>query len=277
MIQACLPEDKRITIDEFICTAIDSHARYCIDNCEPFNARTADGLIERGTNDSYWIYRLDKTRNQKDAVTGLPRKRISVVRPRLSGVHPSGDEVRVLWSELSLGKIRIVCQIYEHPYLGFIERYLYAYDDTSAKHISFEANRMRILEMIPINIFADINLILKVKTLPGGDTFTLFPCNFPFQPAMLLPRMWMMKYCDFAAIGSHYSGTPLSLDSVSIILPHDIGAITDEVAAAVEGFSLRHPSNLLIELATDPTLNQDEIDVVMKIILFLGIEIMPSR
>jgi len=267
LIQAMRPERERISVDEFIWNAI-VRCGYAasVEESEADCMGTIslnDGAIERGEYDyaTPWIPKAGKWV-------------YVLLDARQSTVHPSDPEIHVMGVSLYFD-VSVRCQGYvrvEHlcdlPNVPYIERYIRALDPSTNEWISWNENRMRILEMIPREIIAANNMGFKIRRDPKPKSFTLFPHDFPHQSPIILSRKWVRAHCNVAAAAKvEFDGCVCG-----VTMP-DVGPITVVVIRIVESLPSGCCGNIITTLHDEPFLDQDGIDVIVKIIHFLGLEI----
>jgi len=284
-IQALTPEKERVSIDEFIWNAIT--------NC-------AAGFPDK------------KVRQFALKKGYLERNSTHMYQRRHFGTHALGvitDEPSSLnrgafltWVGVALDTMSINCaswQSRKDTKIRFDEKFISACDRTK-KSIPFAENRMLILESIPLCIIQGCRSS-QFKTRETSESFILFPHNYPHhQQPIALARKWVVEYCDLARLCQNDEGNPL-LGPIECTLPTFINGITDNVASALDYISsdLRFdpgsgsdfaPSPIAIGARQSPiailstswidpitqaevSLNQDEFDVAIAILQYLGVEI----
>lgn len=203
-----------------------------------------------------------------------------------STVHNPEDNIKLIWTGLKIqtgsddGDLTIGCHGYSYP---DNDRFMYACYHRRAKYISFAANRMSILELIPFHIIQGQRAPqFKIREMQEPHLFTLFPHNYPHQMPIILARRWVIDHCDLALLAATQNNhtSPL-LGLISSTLPDSINGVTENVASALECISYDTMVSLAIISAPwrDPisrvekSLTQDEYDVAIAILSYLGVEI----
>jgi len=274
-MQSLVQAQDRISIDEFIWNAIE-RCSADLEDLHPLQMSYYDGCIERGQ--SYQC-NVRSACDQLCAIKTIMPKQSSIYPPPLvsaEGPSPSAGFIisPFLISMTLMDGDMIECHSYvlispdgqtqDYPEGG---RFMYFYDVSPDGYRPFAENREHILEMIPHEIIQSGGPRFKAKEDLRNKSFALFPCNFPHQSPIILPRKWVRKYCCDNILVSR-DGRRID----NIELPADMIAIPDVVCALIEKIT-SDPSNNLLAMVAAAALSQDEIDVMMKIFHHLGVEI----
>jgi len=272
-IQSLTPPHRRVDLNQFIWDAVQQYcsncSRYCTFGCK------FEGDVERGqyhrmyiTNANEYGHRFGRITTNATAVSAS-----------------NGSTNFVSWHEMVLENITICC----HWYLADDIKFMYARDNTIKKYIPFTANKMMIVEAIPRYVLADAEMEFKKGGMARDESVTLFPHNFPHQQPIILSRRWVVTYCQYEPSQSRQDDAAEDTqgytfcDPLDMILPADIGAITENVAAILQNISSKSNNNTsatssdfrfsIIAMLDGPTLDQDEFDTAMRILQYLGVEI----